>query len=225
MKSKVWTLALAGGALALPSCGMFSTQNKGLAQVDDLVGCIERVYVDSELARDKSAAAMVALRDLTAPDFHGDAVLGHAQLVEAIDGAEKQAKDLRFSVDRMKRAAGPVFSRWARDIEAMQTPELKQRSQARFDETKQRYQAIVGSADPTLVAYDAFNRSLRDHALFLGHDFNAGSVAALADDVRKLQNDGGTLVAAFQVCMQTTRAYVDSAALPMRVEAARPAPR
>jgi len=225
LRAIVCVLAVAAGSFVLASCGMLSSQNQGLAQVDELVSCIERVYVDSEVARTKSGTAMSALQTMTAPDFSGDAVLAHAELLAAIDGADKQAKDLRYSVDCMKRAAGPVFSRWSRDIEAMQTPELKQRSQARFDDTKRRYDEVVAAVDPTLTGYDAFNRTLRDHALFLGHDFNTGSIAALEGDVRKLASASRELASGFERCMQTTRAYVDTAALPMRVDAARPAPR
>lgn len=222
VNSRVFFLAVTACAFTLPSCGLLSPQNKSLAQVDDLVSCIERVYVDSELARDKASASMAALQTMTSPDFHGDAVMAHAALAASIETAEKQAKDLRFSIDRMKRAAEPVFSRWGRDIETIQSADIKERSQARYTETKQRYDAIVAAADPTLAAYDAFNRSAKDHALFLGHDFNTSSVAALTGDVRRLRGSSDELASGFGRCMQTARAYVDSAALPMRVEAARP---
>ena len=225
MNPTVRTLALVAGALALPSCGMFAPQNKSLAQVDDLVNCIERVHVDAELAKQATDLAMSGLQTMTSADFHGDAVLAHAELVRAIESAEKQAKDLRFSVECMKRAADPVFSRWSRDIQAMQSPEIKQRSQSRFDETKTRYDAIVAAVDPTIAGYDAFNRTIKDHALFLGHDFNPGAVATITGEVQKLSGSSRELTAGFDRCLQAARAYVDQAALPMRVEAARPAPR
>ncbi|MEZ5963615.1 MAG: DUF2959 family protein [Planctomycetota bacterium] len=225
MQPTARTLALVASALLLPACGMFSGQDKSLAQVDDLVSCIERVHVDSELAKQAATLAMSRLQAMVAPDFQSDAVLAHAELVRAIEDAEKQAKDLRYSVDRMKRAADPVFSRWTRDIQAMQSPEIKQRSQTRFDETKARYDAIVEAVDPTLRAYDTFNRGIKDHALFLGHDFNPSAVATIEAEVRKLAGSSQELGSGFDRCMQSARAYVDSAALPMRVEAARPAPR
>lgn len=211
-------------ALLLPGCALMSTENKSLAQVDDLVSWIERVHVESELSRDKTDKAYTALQTLTKPGFQGDAVLAHAELLRAVDLAEKQAKDLRASVRMMKESSAPVFARWARDIEAMATPELKKRSQDRLHETRARYDAIVKATDPTLASFDGFNRTLRDHALFLGHDFNPSAVAALSGDVQKLGQTSRDLAGGFAQCMKTTREYVDSAALPMRVEAARPQP-
>jgi len=210
------------GALSLPSCGILSSDDGPLARVDELISCVERVHVDADVGRDRAAKALAALQAMAAPDFRGDAVLAHAELQRAIELAQKHAKDLRYSVDRMKRAAEPVFHRWNKDLAAMQNPELKQRGEARLKETRQRYDAIVAAVDPTLAAFDALNRSLQDHALFLAHDFNAASVAAIADQVRKLENDGRELHSGFDRCMAATRAYVDHAALPMRVEAARP---
>lgn len=208
--------------LALPACGIMGPPNKSLAQVDDLVGCIERVHVDAELSRERTAQAMTALQTMTAPGFAGDAVLAHAELQRALELAEKQAKDLRFGIDRMKRAADPVFLRWSKDLEAMASPEIKQRSQTRFTETKLRYDAIVAAADPTLAAYDKWNRVLRDQTLYLGHDFNQGAIAALDGEVKKLAGAGRDLHTGFEQCMKATRAYVDTSALPMRVEAAKP---
>ncbi len=222
MRTIFWMLSIAG--LALPACGLLSTPNKSLAQVDDLVSCIERLHVDAELSRERSDKAMSALQTMANPGFQGDAVMAHAQLQRDLELAEKQAKDLRFGVERMKRAAEPVFARWGKDLEAMQSPEIKQRSQARFAETKLRYDAIVAAVDPTLAGYDRFTRTLRDHTLYLGHDFNAGALAALDGEVKKLATASRELSAGFAQCMKTTRAYVDTSALPMRVEAARPAP-
>lgn len=201
-----------------------STPNKSLAQVDDLVAWIERVHVEAELSRDKTDKAFAALQTLTKPDFRGDAVLAHAELMRAVDLAEKQAKDLKASVKMMKESAAPVFTRWTRDIETISSADLKKRSQDRMKETRSRYDAIVKVADPTLLAFDGFNRTLRDHALFLGHDFNPSAVAALSGDVQKLAGSKAELAQGFAQCMDTTRDYVDNAALPMRVEAARPQP-
>ena len=47
-----------------PGCALFAGKAKGPEEVHDLVGSIERVYVDSELARERTASAVTALESI-----------------------------------------------------------------------------------------------------------------------------------------------------------------
>ena len=90
--------------------------------------------------------------------------------------------------------------------------------------TRGRYDAIVAAVEPAQVSLDAFNKGLRDHALFLSNDFNPASLAALKDDVKNLSNLASSLDKQFDECLLATRAYIETAALPVRVVAAAPEP-
>jgi hypothetical protein len=159
-------------------------------------------------------SAVQALQKVTAPDFQGDAVKAHDELVDAIDGSDDQANDLRRSVEKMQAAAEPVFDQWTKDLEAYSNPEMRQRSQARLAAARERYDSVVAAVEPVLVEYEAINANLRDHILFLSHDLNAESVATIQEDVRRVSNEASDLDNAFNAAKAVARSYVESSAQP-----------
>jgi hypothetical protein len=194
---------------------LFSEEKQGPASVDDLVGWVERVHVESELARDKVHAAIGALQAIARQDLKSDAVTAFQEFEKTIAECEKSARDLRSCVEPMQEAAGPVFEKWNRDLLSFTSPGLRQRSQARLEETRDRYQSIVVAVEPAQSALDTFNLGLRDIALFLGHDFNSQSVFAIQDDVRTLTDMAAELDTRLGNSLSASAAYVQSAALPV----------
>jgi ElaB/YqjD/DUF883 family membrane-anchored ribosome-binding protein len=190
------------------------TEESGPNKVDELVGSVERVYVDTELSKEKTQAAVVSLQTIVASDFKGDALTAYAQLESAIERAEEQAETLESRVDDMQDAAEKVFDRWSSDLKDIGDVKLRQRSRHRLLETRERYDAVVAAVEPTQAEFVAFNRSLRDHALFLGHDLNPNAVSEIQSDVRELTREAARLGEKFDGCLTAARAYVDSAALP-----------
>lgn len=198
---------------------MFGDSRPGVAIVDDLVTRVERVHVDAELAKERTALAIDSLRALVTLDFgrDGDAVQSFAAFVESIDAAEQQADALRSSVAQMKESAALMFDRWESNIDSFQNETLRAHSQTRLQETQRYYDAIVAAVDPAQSSCDVFNSSLRDHALFLEHDFNATSIATIADGVRDLRTRANDIRQRLDVTLTAARAYFESRALPTRV--------
>lgn len=206
--------AAAVSLLGLSSCGLFSGEEPGPARVDDLVGWIERVHVESERSRETVHNAAGALRAITAQDFKGDAVASYKEFVRLIEQSERQATQLRSNIGPMKEAAGPLFERWNAELLSFTSTGLRQRSQSRLEITRGKFQALVAAAEPAQAAYDAFNLGLRDIALFLSHDFNPHAMSAIQDDVRSLTNMAAELDSRFSSTLTAASEYVQAAALP-----------
>src|SRR6185436_19598820 len=100
-------------ALATSSCAGFSAfgmaQKDGLGQVDELLTHVERVHVESAVAKERAQAAFEGLRRMTAPEFHGDPATGHAELVAAVVQSTEQAKALQSSVRPLRKTGESVF--------------------------------------------------------------------------------------------------------------------
>jgi hypothetical protein len=212
------SLALVLPLTAVTGCALFSTPSVGLVRVDDLVDWVEQVYVDCELSREEVERTIDSLQSLVSPDFQGDAVVAFASFQEAIERSRTQGDKMRASVAAMREAAEPVFEQWSADLLEFSNATMRQRSQIRLASTRERYAAILAAARPAQDAHDRFNVAVRDVALFLGHDFNAGSVVDVADDVSSLSELAAELDGRFAECLQAARAYIDASALPVRVE-------
>lgn len=196
---------------------LFSGDDDTLSQVDNLLTQIERVHTESELSKAQVRATIATLQQIASPEFGGDAVAAHTEFLETITTAEEQADELRSTVKPMKKMADGVFKKWANDLAEFSSDEMRQRSQIRLEKTRRRYDALLAEVEPAQWAFDAFNRGMRDHALFLGHDFNATAVSEIGEGVSSLSRQAEDLDQRFDACLIAAQDYVQAAALPGQV--------
>lgn len=216
-------LAAAAPCALLGGCSVFSTETKtSLNQVDQLLSSVETVQVESTVSKERSRAALELLEKLARPDFAGDAAQTYSNFVAAIDASEQQALKLSECVEPMKESAEAVFQQWTADLEAIGNTRLRAQSHVRMAETRARYDAVLTAAATAQVTYDAFNADLRDHALFLGHDYNSGAVSAIASEVTALGERSKDLDQRLDACDAAARRYVEAAALHGQLAAALP---
>lgn len=210
-------LTLLSCFLALPVLGAAvgcSTSGKaaGIKQVDDLLGRIERVHLECELARERAKATMDGLRSVVLLDKTEDVVAIFASLELAIRASEDQGYKLRAAIGPMKASAEAVFERWTQDLGEFSSVDMRRRSTERMDETRARYDQIVATAGPAVTSYEVFNAGLRDLALFLGHDLNTGALQSIGPEVEVIADDALALNDKLQACLAACREYVRAAA-------------
>jgi len=206
-RSIVFVLAGLGASCAGTS------EKDSLQEVDNLVAHIERVHVESELARER-------VRGIVGKDFAGDPVQAYGEFVAAVEASEEQVEILRDCIGPMKSSADSVFGQWEKDIDVFTNPGMRARSAERLQQTRGRYDEIVARVDPASETLVVFNQSLRDHVLFLEHDFNPAAVRALSVEVNALTQNAKLLDRDLQKCLTATLAYVRSTALPGELEVA-----
>lgn len=212
------TLAcLAPVVVALSSCSSFQgfgqKKNEGLGQVDELLARVEQLQVESVLCKETAHAAYGVLQTIVGPDFDGDAIGAHSELEKNVEASQQQAEKFAKSIAPLEQSADEVFERWTEDLEGFGNTKLRQQSQARLEETRARCDAVLRAARAADVAYEAFNADLKDHALFLEHDFNASSVASIASAVEGLQFQASELDRRLDACAAAAKTYVQAAAL------------
>lgn len=216
------TLALL--AALLPACAGTSSKKSGPAEVDGLLGRIEKVQVEALLSRERAQDAYEALDALAAPGFQGDAVVAYEHLMQAVDQSAEQAVSFSASISPMKEAANDLFLRWTANLESFGNSSMREKSQARLEATRARYDGVLSAAVAAKIAFDAYNSALHDQALFLEQDFNADSLAVVAGELVGLEGRGIELSRRLDACAQATRAYLQSAALPGQLGEPAPAP-
>ena len=203
------------GALLLSSCSLQTLgvkQKGGLERVDELLSYVEGVQVEATVSKERSQAALESLRRLVAPEFKGDPATGHKELVLAVEQTSDQADALKASVRPLRKTGEKVFARWTEDLESFGNLAMRQRSQERLEETRRRYDAILAAAVAAQLAYDSFNGDLNDHALFLEHDFNATSVALMAQELDGLRTRHKELLKRLDASAAACQAYVEFSA-------------
>lgn len=207
-------------AATLTACAGGPKPQDNPAKVEALVAWIERVHVEAERSRLAIGDSFERLNVLAAGRFGKEsAVAAYARFVLSIDAAEEQARRFRSSVAPMTTAGEPLFVQWQKDLAGIDNERLRQRSQTRYEVTRQRYDTLLGTAVPAQDRFDAYVKTLRDHAAFLGHDLNAGALADIQDEVKVLAGNARELDRLMESSLAAARAYVENAALPTTLAA------
>ena len=194
----------------------FSKQSEGLDQIDEVITRIEAVHVECELSKASLRDSVEWLCAIVAQDFGGSAVGAYDEFVDSVETSNERAEELQDAVAPMRKAAEPFFDKWEDDLWAFKSAEMRQHSEKRMNDARERYDAIVAAVEPAQDAYVSFNQNLDDIVLFLGNDFNAAS--ELEREVRALTRLAGDIDTNFDACLTAAEAYIDSAALPAMVE-------
>ena len=217
MKGSITLLLTA--VVGLSACASVSKEMDGLRDVDTLVNRIEHVHVETELAQARSHEALASLRTIVDPDFAGDSLASFGEFVDALERSEDQADLLRQSVKPMQKSADSVFERWSEDLDAFSSPAMRRRSEDRLETSRARFESVVAAHETAQAAIDAFNLGLRDHVIYLEHDFNPGSVAEIQDEVALLDQRIEGLDVDIAASLAASRQYVQASALPRRLMA------
>lgn len=210
--SPMW-IVLTGLALTLGSgCAAPQKGAASIQSVDGLVANVERVHLEAEVGLDRAREAMDSLRAILRHDFQGDAGKAYSALGQAIERSKAQSERFEASLEPMNRMAGEVFANWTRDLEAMSSPNLRQKSEERRQLTQQRYEALVTTTEPVALAFKRFNLLLRDHSLFLGHDFNAEAIGVLGSEMETLRKQYEVVALRVERLGDAAREYVRTSA-------------
>lgn len=196
--------------------GFMPSSNDGSAtfvQVDDLMSRVERVHVDCELASEKVREATGTLHAMCSPDFDGEPAVAHETLIAAIQASERQAEDLQRDYDRMTRSGDKVFAQWQDNLEEYSSEVMRDASAKRMNATRARYDAVVAAVGPALETYRGFNATLRDHALYIGTDFNEESLGLVEQEIRMVLRRAEAMTAEFERCKEACQTYVKKSAI------------
>ena len=213
------TLAIAAMLIVLPGCSVMESllpsDDDGPEDVTELGAAIERVYVDAELAQKHARTAVEAVEAITASNFQGHATQAYKEFVQFVEQSEDQSEQLDESVEDMKDAAETVFDKWADNLKLITNVEMRQASRRRMLETRDRYDAIVRAVEPMQASYVQVNKSLKDHVLFLGTDFNPGAIEQIRGAVRDLARQTQSFDREVETSLVAARNYVDASSLPV----------
>jgi ribosome-associated translation inhibitor RaiA len=96
----------------------------------------------------------------------------------------------------MKGEADKLFASWQSSTSAIQSPELREKSEARLKKSRERFAEIQTAGQAASDLYTPFMKTLQDQVTYLGHDLNPGAVTSLKPEADKLNASATELYAA-----------------------------
>lgn len=209
--SLAWFLlaaATAGGCVTTPS------PERAPEQVTAMVECLERIDASAAAVQQSVALASQRLQELLTQKPEQDAALAaYARFVQSIEAGEQEVQQFAAQLSPLQSAGEQVFARWRAALASMQSERLRQRSELRLAEARERFGAVVAAAAGSRQQAQLHLRSLRDHALFFAHDLNPSAFAAVVDEAERMGKANQELERQFAECRQAARAYVEQATM------------
>jgi hypothetical protein len=209
---------LAGLAGSLLLACQAPQQAAGIQQVDGLVGRVERMHLEADVAQGRARDAVDVLRSIVRQELAGDAHKAYESFKSSVQRSEAQADRFRAGLLPMESAAASVFDSWQADIDAIGDPGLAARARERRETTAAQYRAVVEATMPVQEALDVFNGLLMDYTRYLANDLSVSSVVALEPQIDTLRIALTELARRIDRLHKACRDYVQSAAPIGRVQ-------
>jgi chromosome segregation ATPase len=188
--------------------GVFASAQEGIKQTEALVNKGEQTVKAVTEARgqlEKTLADYNTIVDGKAADPKGS----YKDLGKAVKDSEERVADVTRRKEEMDVEAGKLFESWKASADAISNPDLKKKSQARLQETQDRYGKIATAGKDARSEYDAFLGGLKDQITFMGHDLNPAALASLKPDAVKLNARATKMFAKIDSASAAATASID----------------
>jgi septation ring formation regulator EzrA len=116
------------------------------------------------------------------------------QFVKEVKSTDKQTKKMREHVDKMNAQSGAYFDSWEQDLETIQNPDIRKRSEERRAKAFDSYKKIDTAMQSANEGLDPFLSDLKDIQRYLGNDLTAQGIAAISEVVKKADANATTVL-------------------------------
>jgi prefoldin subunit 5 len=184
-----------GLAIGIGAAASLSADDAGVQQIRQLIKKATSSVDAITDAKQQLQKTMTAYNALLAPDVK-DRRDAFKTLQKELSNADKKRTDVSSKAAQMNEEADKLFKSWQNSAAAIQSPDLRQRSDERLKRTQDRFAEIRQTGRSASDLYTPFMKALQDQVTFLGHDLNPGAVANLKPDAEKLNAQATELYAA-----------------------------
>lgn len=144
------------------------------------------------LTKDQVKATMTSLNTLVGQPGT-DLGTQYKQFVREVKNTDKQATRLRKQTERMNAQSGSYFDTWQTELESIQNPDIRKRSEERRAKAFDSYKKIDTAMQAANESLVPFISDLQDIQRYLGNDLTAQGIAAISDVVKKTNTNADTV--------------------------------
>ncbi|MEY4938917.1 MAG: hypothetical protein RIQ93_652 [Verrucomicrobiota bacterium] len=165
----------------------------GFAKREILVDRVGKAREAQTQAKEQFASALERFLAVTKTSG-GDLQRKYDEFSRDFTRSEARAKDVRGRIAAVEDVAVALFREWQQELGQYSSASLRSDSQRQLDETRRRYDALVGLMRRAAGRMDPVLNTFRDQVLYLKHHLNARALSSLDTTHRALQADISRLV-------------------------------
>ena len=180
----------------------------GYEKRDILVDRVEEARDEQEGAKVQFTSALDQFKAVI--DFEGDDL---EAMYEELDAGYKKSKraasDVGDKIDAVESVAEALFEEWEDELNAYNSEELRAISAKRLDETRSRYEQLIGAMERAEATIPPVLNAMKDQVLFLKHNLNAQAIASIQGTAQGIQKDIQSLISEMQKSIDEANAFIN----------------
>jgi len=183
-------------AASLGGCtqAYYSAMEKiGQDKRDILRSRIEGGRADQEEAQEQIKSTYERLKEAAAYDG-GDLESMYNRLNADYERSVGRAEDVSERIESIEGVARDLWVEWQAEIDLISSSSIKRQSRSILDDTKTRYQRVIGAMKRAESKMPPVLNAFRDQVLFMKHNLNARAISALEGTVGEIENDVEALI-------------------------------
>ncbi|MBL7214981.1 MAG: DUF2959 domain-containing protein [Phycisphaerae bacterium] len=122
--------------------------------------------------------------------------------------SQSKAKAVSGHISDIKRVAAALFAEWEDELELYTSDSLRQASQTKLNQTKQRYGRLIAAMEKAESKIKPVLSAFQDQVLFLKHNLNAQAVASLQDELSTVENEIAILIREMERSIEEADAFI-----------------
>ena len=207
MRPHHFSTAIASVVMFIAASGSARAQDEGVKQIEQLIKSAKGQVEAIRDARQQLEKTMTAYNAVLAPDVK-DRRDAYKSLQKEMATSEKKRAEVATRSMEMNVEADRLFKSWEGTTAAIQSPELRDRSQQRLKRTQDRFADLRQTGQKIADMYSPMMKTLQDQVTYLGHDLNAGAANSLKADADKLNGQAKDLFTAIDKVTETASANI-----------------
>jgi ElaB/YqjD/DUF883 family membrane-anchored ribosome-binding protein len=205
--------ALVVALILLQSCNAcreryFNTLEKvGLERRELLVDRVESARDAQVNAQEQFKDALEQYQELVGHDG-GDLERMYNKLDREYEQSKNRAEKVHDRIRKVRNVARSLFSEWQAELAQYQNATFRDQSERDLNETRARYDAVVGIMEEAAKTMEPVLSQLGDQVLFLKHNLNARALGSLQSTSDELQLDVSKLIEEMQASVAEADRFI-----------------
>ncbi|CAD84717.1 MULTISPECIES: DUF2959 domain-containing protein [Nitrosomonas] len=181
----------------------------GIPKRDVLVYRVEKARDTQEETREQFKSALEQFSAAT--NFKGGDLEGiYKKLNGEYEASVNKAKEVRSRIEDIENVSAALFREWEQEITQYSNPALKRSSQDRLTETRSYYKQLIAAMKNAESRIQPVLTVFNDQVMYLKHNLNARAIASLKGELKTLQSNVSTLVAAMEKSINEANTFISN---------------
>lgn len=181
----------------------------GIPKRDVLVYRVEKARDTQEETREQFKSALEQFSAAT--NFKGGDLEGiYKKLNGEYEASVNKAKEVRSRIEDIESVSAALFREWEQEITQYSNPALKRSSQDRLTETRSYYKQLIAAMKNAELRIQPVLTVFNDQVMYLKHNLNARAIASLKGELKTLQSNVSTLVAAMEKSINEANTFISN---------------